>query len=243
MYQVDKGLTVLAVADGTSAAQGGEYSRHLMEQTKLHAAAESGDAPAEVPLPRWLLEEGWKSAGRAQIEGRSTAMVLTLDGALGQLSASYVGDCGFAVLRPKAAAAAHGWTYAPVCQSEPQQHYFNCPYQLGLFKTVEDETPEHAQDMSFKLRMGDVVVLATDGLWDALFTEEIIAIVSRNMMDGVAPSDIARELVETAHRLALQKHRDSPFAMNARDEGLIAAPIEVQDDQTVLIAVCLPQRE
>ena len=42
----------------------------------------------------------------------------------------------------------------------------------------------------------------------------------------MSATQVARpcDQVETAHRLALQKHRDSPFAMNARDEGAAGCP-------------------
>lgn len=64
---------------------------------------------------------------------------------------------------------------ACIFRSEEQQHAFNFPYQLG---TGSRDFPASAQLYSLKLEHGDLVVLATDGIWDNLCDEEVVEIVN-----------------------------------------------------------------
>ena len=61
-----------------------------------------------------------------------------------------------------------GWKL--VYQAPEQQHYFNCPLQLG---TNSRDRPEDAQTFTLPCEPGDLVLAATDGLFDNLFLEEV----------------------------------------------------------------------
>jgi len=56
-----------------------------------------------------------------------------------------------------------------------QQHDFNFPKQLG---TNSDDYPEHSDVKVIDVQIGDIVLLATDGLFDNVFDEDIIRILS-----------------------------------------------------------------
>lgn len=56
-------------------------------------------------------------------------------------------------------------------RSHEQQHYFNTPFQLSLPPTelqsqVLADRPESADQYEFSVEDGDVILLATDGLFD-----------------------------------------------------------------------------
>ena len=64
-----------------------------------------------------------------------------------------------------------------------QQHYFNCPYQLAIYpknlnKEVQQDKPESAYVSSFQLDEGDLICLATDGLWDNLNDRSLLQLVN-----------------------------------------------------------------
>src|SRR5689334_869736 len=71
------------------------------------------------------------------------------------------------------------------CRSREQQHYFNTPYQLsshGARSTSDNssqtqqflsDSPENAECKSFDVQEGDLILLATDGLFDNLSDEAI----------------------------------------------------------------------
>ena len=79
------------------------------------------------------------------------------------------GDSGFAVFRKGKV----------IAQSNPLQHFFDCPYQFAACPDFTEDTdkPEHASSYELQLESGDVVVAATDGLWDNLHLEELIPLL------------------------------------------------------------------
>ncbi|KAK0632345.1 phosphatase 2C-like domain-containing protein [Immersiella caudata] len=114
--------------------------------------------------------------------GGSTAVVALL-GEDGTLEVANLGDSGYILLRLNGVHAA----------SEPQTHAFNTPYQLSVVPPsmllraaafggaqLMDQ-PRDAEVTRLGLRHGDVVIFASDGLWDNLFNQDILRIVSRTM--------------------------------------------------------------
>lgn len=94
-----------------------------------------------------------------------------------------LGDSGFVQLRP---AAIH-------YNSNPQTHAFNTPYQLSIVPprvlalsrafggNPLSDMPEASDVTTHKVHHGDVLILATDGVWDNLSPEEILRIITRRM--------------------------------------------------------------
>jgi len=79
--------------------------------------------------------------------------------------------------------------------SKPQIHAFNTPFQLStlppkMLAQIENyggsapfcDMPKDATLSNHELRHGDVLVFATDGLWDNLTSQEVLRIVSENMI-------------------------------------------------------------
>lgn len=102
------------------------------------------------------------------------------------LTYSSLGDSGYLVFGP--GKVAH--------RSESQTHAFNTPYQLSkvppkmqaqykIFgSTYFSETPADADVASHQLRHGDIVLFATDGVWDNLSAQDTLQIISRIMEEG-----------------------------------------------------------
>jgi len=96
---------------------------------------------------------------------------------------SSLGDSGFIQLRSN---AVHHY-------SNPQTHAFNTPYQLSIIPpkvlarakifggSPLSDYPRDASVTSHQLRHGDVLVFATDGVWDNLSSSDVLQIVSRHM--------------------------------------------------------------
>ncbi|CAI5714132.1 unnamed protein product [Hyaloperonospora brassicae] len=128
---------------------------------------------------------------------------------------------------------------AHVTYRSPQQlHYFNCPFQLGfagadlVSDVVDDlargthspmrekplfETPENGMRLRVPVLEGDLIVLATDGLFDNVDEEDLLDIV-RTEADL---ETMTRKLVHKAYRLSLDRTRDSPFARLAKENDLL----------------------
>ncbi|ETV67665.1 hypothetical protein, variant 1 [Aphanomyces astaci] len=76
---------------------------------------------------------------------------------------------------------------AHVSYRSPQQlHYFNCPFQLGYYvPDIPDgsagplfETPREAVNLRVPVEEGDLIILATDGLFDNVDEDQLLEIVA-----------------------------------------------------------------
>lgn len=94
-----------------------------------------------------------------------------------------LGDSGFVQIRLR---AVHYY-------SNPQTHAFNTPYQLSIippkilarsriFGSMPlRDYPRDASVTNHEVRHGDVLIFATDGLWDNIGSSELLKIVERYM--------------------------------------------------------------
>lgn len=138
---------------------------------------------------RSLMQKGYEDicADPSVLAGGSTACVAIAKGN-GNLEVANLGDSGFVQLRLN---AVHNY-------SEPQTHAFNTPYQLSVVpQKVLDQAaafggtqlcdmPKDAHVSQHSLRHGDVLVFASDGVWDNLTSHDILKIVSRIMQGARA---------------------------------------------------------
>ena len=72
-----------------------------------------------------------------------------MDATVGQCDAVLLGDSGMMVVRPPrephtAWQVRYTWHDAREEEGQEQQHYFNCPYQLGTLGGSEVNTPSDA---------------------------------------------------------------------------------------------------
>ena len=155
-----------------------------------HAAytyrASEGDAPLNA---RSLMQRGYEDICKDESvrAGGSTACVGIAKGD-GTLEVANLGDSGFVQLRLN---AIHNY-------SEPQTHAFNTPYQLSIVpkKVMEQaaafggtqigDFPKDATVSQHSLRHGDVLIFASDGVWDNLSSQDILRVVSRLMVGARA---------------------------------------------------------
>eukprot|EP00871_Galdieria_phlegrea_P003795 jgi/Galph1/4416/GphlegSOOS_G3073.1 len=96
--------------------------------------------------------------------GSSTALVVGL--CKDRIIGVNVGDSGLVVLRNNTI----------MYRTEEQQHYFNCPYQLGCDSA---DTVQMGQSIDFCVKEGDIIVLGTDGLFDNLFSHDILRCIQK----------------------------------------------------------------
>jgi len=129
-----------------------------------------------------------------------------------------------------------------VHRSHEQQHYFNTPFQLSLPPTelqseVLADRPESADQYEFCVEDGDVILLATDGIFDnvpdRLLVEEMAVV--QHCKDEIRLQQCANSIALMARKLSRDPKFLSPFSVNA-----LAAGIEAEggkpDDITVLLA-------
>jgi len=199
----------------------GVYARLLMSSAQRAAsqlpAAEEGEEAGAAPLAVLVAAHG-----ATQVAGSSTALVLTLRRTT--LQAANLGDSGFLLLRGGQC----------LFRSQPQQTGWNAPRQLGMGRS--GDRPTSADLVALPVLPGDLVVAATDGLWDNLFDAEVLAVVAAELAAGRGVEGAAKALAEAATLRGRMATADTPFARTAR-----AARVPFrggkEDDVTVLCAV------
>ncbi len=188
----DTNAVAFGVADGVggweeSGVDPADFA-HSFCDYMASAAHEHKSSGGEPPLaPRALMQRGYDDVvkDRSILAGGSTATVAVASED-GKLEIANLGDSGFVHLRLN---AVH--TY-----SEPQTHAFNTPYQLSIVPASMlaraaafggaqlCDYPKDADVTQHNLKHGDILVFASDGVWDNLFNQDILRIVSR-MMTGI----------------------------------------------------------
>ncbi|CAD5213351.1 unnamed protein product [Bursaphelenchus okinawaensis] len=158
--------------------------------------------------------------------GSSTACVVVIH--QHTLYTANLGDSGYLVYRDGKV----------VQKSTEQVHYFNAPFQLTLLPEQCElegfirDTPENSDLNVLDLEKGDVVLLATDGLWDnvpdALICEALEGVNAQNLQQK------CNTIALIARRLSCDVHHLSPFAKKASEHG-IRTKGGKQDDITCVL--------
>lgn len=184
------GAVALGVADGVggwmdSGVDPADFSHGFCDYMAAAAYAYPTDGLPPPLTARALMQAGYEAicADASVPAGGSTAVVGVLDPRQGTLEVANLGDSGYIHLRLN---AVHGY-------SSPQVHAFNTPFQLSVIPPAilrrmqafgSDrlaDLPRDAEVTRHPLRHGDVLVFATDGVWDNLFNQDILRIVSAAM--------------------------------------------------------------
>ncbi|TDZ26968.1 5-azacytidine resistance protein azr1 [Colletotrichum orbiculare MAFF 240422] len=194
----DSGAVALGVADGVggwvdSGVDPADFSHgfcdYMASTAHGHGSIKNdpstkGTGATDHLRAQALMQTGYQAICEDEtvLAGGSTACVAVAS-VDGNLDVANLGDSGFIQLRLNA---------VHTC-SEPQTHAFNTPYQLSIVPPSVAarmaafgganlcDFPADADVTQHDLRHGDIVVFATDGVWDNLFNQDILRIVSRVM--------------------------------------------------------------
>ncbi|KAF7129342.1 hypothetical protein RHSIM_Rhsim10G0056600 [Rhododendron simsii] len=215
------GKNWLGVADGVSqwSKEGinpGIYARELMANCQK-IVSNCNSMP--LPKPEEVLNQ---SALGAKSPGSSTVLVAYFDG--WALHVANIGDSGFIVIR-------NGVVYK---KSSPRSFKFNCPYQIES----GDDPSELVEVYRVDLNDGDVIVTATDGLFDNLYNGEIASVVFKSLQANLKPEEIAEVLAVRAQKVGKSKTGWSPFADAAvQEDGYEGYTGGKLDDVTVIVSL------
>lgn len=227
MYHIDSNSRFLAIFDGvggwiTKGIDSGAMTKELVG----HIAAVYKESRIEGGKMRSLHEVLDDAVRRVKAKGSTTACLAELDGHLllnksgheeVNLKTCNLGDSGYLLLRPVAGGGFTSLMY----KSESQQHYFNCPFQVGNHK-IKD-MPTKAFSTEHKVRKDDVLILATDGVLDNLFDRDIQYCVEVNLPKRGAQIDNLQRVSDCISTSAEIKGYDekyeSPFTIESRKNG------------------------
>jgi len=260
------GPQLVGVADGVGSwweagVDPALYARALMHATRL-AVKQRLKAGREL-RPRKILDAAWQRLRRGAVVGSATVCLVALHPTKPELIGAAVGDSGFLLLRPsstRAATSPAGTTsggrpprahppYHVAFRSPQQLRGFNAPFQLGQApdSPASDrapdprfETPQDASLIRVTVEEGDLLVLATDGLFDNLHEQAVLEVVDACVAESVCGSGkgsssseggvqagaldvevLATRLAEHARSASLDPSVDSPFALLAKEHDIM----------------------
>ncbi|XP_021838413.1 probable protein phosphatase 2C 62 isoform X2 [Spinacia oleracea] len=162
-----------------------------------------------------------QSAAMAQSTG--SARVLIAHVANEVLHVANIGDSGFVLIR-------NGTVFQ---KSSPMVHEFSFPYAIGL----GDDLVEDAEEYHIDLEDGDVIVTATDGLFDNLYEQEIASMVSRAVEVGMSLQNLAELLASKAEEVGRSDTARSPFADAVQAAGHSGYSGGKLDHVTVIVSL------
>jgi len=250
-----------------------DFSRRLMEECDnvLNEASRDGVVDGQqfrqVVAPAALMAHAYERVKAENVIGSSTACVALFDGIRHQLHFSNLGDSGLIVLRhidSDVAGSLKRDRQTPRSErktdlrlafvSQQQLRSFNHPFQLGWtgeeLKDGESSSFKTARDSctsSIHLRRGDIVIVATDGLFDNVDVDEICDMAleweqhngfirggdigareqrwsmgnSLTVLSSERIGDLAEALCTKAREKSLDKSIDSPFAILAKENDIM----------------------
>ncbi|XP_062177421.1 probable protein phosphatase 2C 71 isoform X3 [Alnus glutinosa] len=210
----------LGVADGVGrwsleGINAGLYARELMENCEKIL---SDPKSAPMTKPEELLI---RSAAESQSPGLSTVLVAYFDGQV--LQVANIGDSGFIVIR-------NGAVFK---RSSAMVHDFN--FQLLIER--DDDPSELIEGYKIDLYEGDVIITATDGLFDNLYEQEIASVISKSLQASLKPQDIAEYLATRAQEVGRSTYVRTPFADAAKAVGCVGYTGGKIDDVTVIVSL------
>ncbi|BAT86856.1 protein phosphatase 2C [Vigna angularis] len=213
----------LAVADGVGlgslednyAGNAGPYIRELIENCENIVSNYENIStikPAEVIT---------RGAAETQTPGSSAVLVAHFDGQV--LHAANVGNTGFIIIRD-------GFIFK---KSTPMFHEFNFPLQI-----VKGHDPSALiEPYTIDLHDGDVIVTATNGLFDNLYEQEIASIISKSLQATLTPQEIAELLAVRAQDVGRSTSIRSPFSDAAQALGYVGCVGGKLDNVTVIVSL------
>lgn len=184
--------TAFGVADGVggwveSGLDPADFSHGLCEYMACAARSWPHGWNTTSLHPRDLLQVAYDEVTEDRsIEGGGSTACLAVAEPNGHVEVANLGDSGFM----------HLGLNAVRHFTQPQTHAFNTPYQLSKTPkrmlvqmavfggpTTLSDLPKESSVTHHKVRHGDVLVFATDGVWDNLSPQDALGIVSRHMVD------------------------------------------------------------
>uniref|UniRef100_A0A7E5A091 Protein phosphatase n=1 Tax=Panagrellus redivivus TaxID=6233 RepID=A0A7E5A091_PANRE len=226
-----KNVHVAGVADGVGGWRKYGIDPSIFSSRLMKHCAEIVEAGTFDPTrPDLIIAQAFTNLAEAPRPiGSSTACVVVVHQNV--LYTANLGDSGFLVCR----------NGKIIHKSQEQTHYFNAPFQLTLLpETMETEgfiidTPESSDMHAIELQKGDVVLLATDGLWDNV-PEPVIAEALREATSTNIQA-VCNTVALIARRLSHDNTHKSPFAQKAGEYGIATSGGKPDDITLVLLYI------
>lgn len=202
-------------------------------------------------LPR-LLQRTWERTTKEKIEGSSTITLVSFNGDQRTLQINNLGDCQVLVLRKGTTTNGSGnynnnaAPYQILYRTVPQTKRFNLPYQVGYSNNTNNQPyfdlPNVQEQYVWTIKEEDIILISSDGMFDNLFDNDILTIINpfyRSLLTTEKNESwvqrLTKQIVTVAREYSLNRRRDGPFAIEAKDNDILWSLGGRPDDITVIL--------
>ncbi len=220
---------LICVADGVggwirSGVDPAVYSKSLMKFIEQLFKADP-DAYSNKPINLGI------DAGRMNRNiGSCTLVCATVHTVSNNLITSNLGDSGFAIFRKNKD------KFEKLVRSKEQLHSFNFPFQMG----TSGDDPVKADMGVYQIKEGDLIIMASDGLFDNLYDDDLVRLV--NPKESLSLQKMVDKIGLEAYYKSKDPRYLSPFARNARNQNF-AFQGGKADDITIIIAEIVLEKQ
>lgn len=244
--------TFAVLADGVG---GGGHDSKIMSQKLISSIvfndqtkSMASHTPVDFAYMKDVAKGGLKTSGVPMSNHGSTTLCMAkLSGTA--LTVSNIGDSGALLLRPSTV-----WEFTSDGLAKAVQKYtiifrttsgassFNCPHQISMIDGVRT-IDEDMTGSRVHVRNGDLLIMASDGVFDNLWDHEIVDIVNNYASKSTAlwSASLAGTIAANARvvgELGSPKGTETPFAKAFRDAyGTSYGSSGKLDDVSVCVGV------
>tara|TARA_A100001015_G_C14919168_1_gene683613 strand:- start:256 stop:1083 length:828 start_codon:yes stop_codon:yes gene_type:complete len=209
--------TSIGVADGvggwiSEGIDSGLYSRELMSHVFDYMANSKSNNINDTQVKSLIY-----SKNKTMVKGSSTALVLTVCN--NYLYSANIGDSSYLLIRNNVV----------IYKSPCMQHSFNYPYQLQY---DGGDSINNTNSMKIPIELNDIIIMGTDGLFDNIYTGQILRLLSNN--NDI--NNFANQLLNEVIKLSNNNTWISPFAYEAKKHNIDNLLGGKLDDITIIIA-------
>lgn len=155
----------------------------------------------------------FKSTLENDQKGSSTLVIATIDQIKRKLITSSIGDSSYIIFRKD------NKKYFIYFKSIAQQHGYDFPFQLGT-NAIRSDSPKYALLNNHDVLKGDIVLLATDGLFDNMYDKDILGLINEFLdKKDFNGNEISKALAEKSFDLSMDTKYVSPFELYSKTFG------------------------
>jgi len=232
-FRKTKGENIwIGVADGVygwrdQGIDPGEFSRALMKSLLERLP---DDPNKRMKL---MIREAFDDVLSQNIQGSCTVCLMRINTVSHEMKVYVLGDSRVTIVRYNEKESHYHFFWS----SEESEHEFGCPKQLGSQKFSSH--PDDGEVTYVNLCRNDVLIAASDGLYDNVLGEEILEYLDQWYVSPPRRIDIAiRALVAKAYDNSVSPYTDTPYARSATENfGMIYSGGK-QDDISAIAVFC-----
>lgn len=174
---------LIGLSDGVSGNRHHGLDPYKFAHTLISSCLEETDRVVGSSSMRGLVHRAIRCVEKRSIFGSATLCLLSIDKHSSYLRSLNIGDSGFMLIRQNKL----------IVRSHPQYHRGSSPFQLSSLPSTQvfasnttrlyHDKPSDGEYIEHQLEIGDLLLIASDGLFDNLYEDFIVQIINSHLDD------------------------------------------------------------